>query len=84
MELLPWDCRGILHAETVADEDLILLDRAAALTLADNCAFAEMRPLYETEKRLCVSSFIDSYRDGQPQKVDIQAKEIFQVSPATT
>lgn len=49
IELLPWDFWGMMQtpvAESTA-EQLALVDQAAALTLAGNEAFAEVRSIYE-------------------------------------
>ena len=54
IELLPWDGWGLMAGpeQSVPAEDVALLDRIAALTLADNAAFDEIRSLYATEPRL--------------------------------
>jgi len=73
MELLPWDCWGLIEGEdkNLSADDMALLDRVAALTLADNSAFAEMRPLYESDERLRVPSVVKSYAAAGAQIVDI-------------
>ncbi len=73
MELLPWDCWGLIEGEdkNLSADDMALLDRVAALTLADNSAFAEMRTLYENDSRLCVPSVIKSYLGSGVQIVDL-------------
>jgi hypothetical protein len=73
MELLPWDCWGLIEGEdkNLSADDMALLDRVAALTLADNSAFAEMRTLYENDARLCVPSVIKSYPGSGVQTVEI-------------
>jgi len=73
MELLPWDCWGLIEGEdkNLSADDMALLDRVAALTLADNSAFAEMRPLYESDERLRVPSVVKSYAAAGAQMVDI-------------
>jgi hypothetical protein len=50
---------------------MAVLDRVAALTLADNRAFAEMRALYESDGRLRVPSVVKSYAAAGAQTVDI-------------
>ena len=73
MELLPWDGWGLIERgdKDLSADDMALLDRVAALTLADNSAFAEMRALYENDARLCVPSVIKSYPGGNVQMVDL-------------
>jgi hypothetical protein len=73
MELLPWDCWGLIDAEDkdLSADDLALLDCAAALTLGDNGAFVEMRTLYENDARLCVPSVIKSYPGSGVQTIDL-------------
>ncbi|MGD1993303.1 MAG: transglutaminase-like domain-containing protein [Anaerolineae bacterium] len=77
MELLCWDCWGLGHAdpdEAPSTEDMVLLDRVAALTQADNEAFTELRALYENTGALRVPPVIISYVDGQPHQVDLNLK----------
>jgi len=49
IELLPWDVAGLaLTTKTeLSPEEMALLDRAAALTLAGNDSFDELRSIYE-------------------------------------
>ncbi|MGC2442438.1 transglutaminase domain-containing protein [Candidatus Binatus sp.] len=56
MEMLPWDVWGAMDMNDAAltDEKKALLDRVAALTLAGDDAFAEMRAAYESDDRLRV------------------------------
>ncbi len=54
MEALPWDAWGLQFtpvAECTAGQ-MDLLDRVAALTLAGNVAFGEMRAIYEMNEDL--------------------------------
>ncbi|MDP9375532.1 MAG: transglutaminase-like domain-containing protein [Chloroflexota bacterium] len=53
-ELLPWDRWGLIETpyDDLSGEELALLDRVAALTLAGDEAFAEVRALYERDARL--------------------------------
>jgi hypothetical protein len=73
MELLPWDCWGLIEGEdkNLSADDMALLDHVAALTLADNSAFVEMRTLYESDERLRVPSVVKSYAAAGAQTVDI-------------
>jgi hypothetical protein len=54
IEILPWDCWGLIEKEEqdVTDDDRLLLDRIARLTQASDEVFAEIRSLYEREDRL--------------------------------
>ena len=64
MELLCWDGWGLADRDAgdeVRAEDLVLLDRAAVLTLAGDSVFSEMRDLYEKDARLRVPEVIHSY-----------------------
>jgi hypothetical protein len=74
VELLPWDCWGLGDVDDkhqASAEDAAVLDRAAAMTLADNSAFAEMRAMYENDERLRVPPVIKSYTDAGPQTVKV-------------
>ena len=66
MELLPWDCWGLIDRpdESVSEDELAFLDQVAALTLADNDRFEEVRALYDTDERLRVPPVIQSYPQG--------------------
>ena len=76
MELLPWDSWGLCDCEPDAD-DLALLDRVAALTLAGNEAFDDVRALYEAEPdRLRVPDEIRSYTSDSPTLADLRADEL--------
>ena len=54
IELLPWDGWGLMAGpdQTVSAEDLELLDRMAALTLAGDSVFDDIRSLYAADPRL--------------------------------
>jgi hypothetical protein len=54
---------------------LVLLDRVAALTLADNDAFQEVRSVYEGSAGLRVPRFIESYFSLGVQTVDITRED---------
>ncbi|HVN84486.1 MAG TPA: transglutaminase-like domain-containing protein [Candidatus Binatia bacterium] len=63
IELLPWDAWGLM-SKVDADqsaEDLVQLDRVAALTLADDDQFAAVRAVYEGDDRWRVPKVIRSY-----------------------
>jgi hypothetical protein len=61
MEMLPWDVWGIMSLNDggLTEDKKTLLDRVAALTLADDSkSFAELRLLYESEERLRVPKLV--------------------------
>jgi hypothetical protein len=56
MEMLPWDVWGLMAMgdDSLTDEKKTLLDYLAALTLAGDNKFAEIRAIYESDDRLRV------------------------------
>ncbi len=54
IEILPWDGWGLMAGpeDGVSTTDLTLLDRMAALTLAGDSAFDDIRSLYAADPRL--------------------------------
>ncbi len=74
VELLPWDCWGIIEKEDLADPaDLIFLDRLADLTCADVPAFETVRDLYRTDARLSAGQEIYSYTASGMETIAIPA-----------
>jgi transglutaminase-like putative cysteine protease len=73
VELLPWDGWGLgdKDEQALISEDLALLDRAAALTLAANESFTKMRSFYKAEESLRVPPVIRSYSETGMQLVDL-------------
>lgn len=73
MELLPWDCWGLILAEygTMAQEDLSLLDRLSELTQADVPDFDSVRQIYESDPRLCAGGTILSFVNGSMVQVEL-------------
>jgi hypothetical protein len=73
VELLPWDCWGLVEGEdkSLSEDDMALLDRVAALTLAGNEAFSAVRALYEGEARLRVPPVIRSWPTAVVQEIRI-------------
>lgn len=66
MELLPWDCWGVILTETLDDPaDLAALDQAAAMTAGDVPDAEAVHQLYHADPRFRVSSAILSYVDGE-------------------
>jgi hypothetical protein len=60
MELLPWDVWGLMQMDDTGllEQKGALLDRIAALTLAGDEAFPEVREVYESDDRLRVPSVV--------------------------
>jgi len=75
MELLPWDCWGLIEENdnNLSDDDFKLLDKVALLTLSDESSFSEILSIYKTNKGLDVPAVISSYIivEDRFQKVDI-------------
>lgn len=71
MEMLPWDVWGAMDMNDAAltDEKKALLDRVAALTLAGDDAFAEMRAAYESDDRLRVPPVVFNALRNAQEKV---------------
>ena len=68
MEMLPWDVWGAMDMNDAAltDEKKKLLDHVAALTLAGDAAFAEVREIYESDNRLRVPPVVfNALRNAQ-------------------
>jgi hypothetical protein len=74
VELLPWDCWGMILMEYAAlpPDDLSMLDRLAGLTFEDVPDFALVRQLYESDPRLRVGDSIQSYVDGNMELIQLQ------------
>ena len=58
MEVLPWDCTEIMGGPEAENnqQDYLLLDQIAGLTVKGDSAFAEIRILYESNERLRMPS----------------------------
>lgn len=74
VELLPWDCWGLILKYEMDDNqleaaDLALLDQLAELTGGDVPDFERVRSLYESDPRLRVEAEIQSYIDGNMQSI---------------
>jgi hypothetical protein len=62
IELLPWDCWGIIEKEQLDDPaDLAFLDNLAELTAGDVPDMETVQKLYETDPRLTMNGIIHSY-----------------------
>ncbi len=72
VELMPWDCWGVILSETLDNPaDLAALDQAAALTAGDVPDLAAVRQLYQDDARFRVEDTILSFVDGQMQAVNL-------------
>jgi hypothetical protein len=72
MELLPWDVWGLMQmsdAGLLEGEKGALLDRVAALTLAGDGAFAEIRAIYQDD-RLRVPRVVFNALRNAPETVE--------------
>ena len=71
MEMLPWDVWGAMDMNDAAltDEKKALLDRIAALTLAGDDKFADVREIYESDARLRVPPVVFNALRNAPEKV---------------
>jgi hypothetical protein len=72
MELLPWDCWGVILNESLNDPaDLTLLDEIAALTAGDVPDFETVRSRYQSDPRLHVDGTLLSYVNGDMVQVNV-------------
>lgn len=72
MELLPWDCWGVILNESLDDPaDLAVLDEAASCTTSDNPDFEAIRTRYESDPRFRVNGTLLSYVMGNMVEVYI-------------
>jgi len=71
MELLPWDVWGLMEMNDagLSDEKKALLDRVAALTLAGDNAFSEIRAIYESDGRLRVPPVVFNALRNVPETI---------------
>ena len=72
MELLPWDCWGVILAESLDDpDDLAALDEAASFSAEDVPDFDGLRARYESDPRLFVDGSLLSYVNGNMEHVQV-------------
>jgi hypothetical protein len=72
VELLPWDCWGIIEKPEENDPaDLTFLDHLAGLTSGDVPNMEAIRSLYESDPRLCVNGTIHSYINNNMETIEI-------------
>ncbi len=70
MELLPWDCWGVILKESLDDpDDLAALDEAASLSAGDVPDFDALRSRYESDPRFHVQGKLLSYVMGSMLEV---------------
>ena len=69
--MLPWDVWGAMDMNDAAitDEKKAMLDRVAALTIAGDDAFAEVRAIYESDERLRVPPVVFNALRNAPENV---------------
>jgi hypothetical protein len=70
VEILPWDGWGLIakDEQELAEDNLALLDRVAAVTAVDDPPFDEVRAIYEGDARLRVPPEYAS----DPQRFDLR------------
>ena len=72
MELLPWDCWGVILSEALDNpDDLAMLDEVVALTAGDVPEFEAVRTRYESAPRLYVNGSLLSYVNGEMVEISL-------------
>lgn len=72
MELLPWDCWGVILAERLDDEnDLALLDEVASLSAETVPDFDKLRSRYESDPDLRVGTKLLSYVNNTMTEIQL-------------
>jgi hypothetical protein len=73
MEMLPWDVWGMMPApeEELSNENVALIDRIAAVTLAGNDAFSEARETYGSDERVRVPLTVFNALRNTPESIRI-------------
>jgi hypothetical protein len=67
VELLPWDCWGLIERESLGEgRDLVLLDQLAQLTRGDVPEARTVRSIDASDARLKVRAVIPSLIEGVP------------------
>jgi Transglutaminase-like superfamily len=69
MEMLPWDVWGMMDMNDAAltEEKRAIVDRVAALTIAGDEKFTEVREIYETDERLRVPPVVFNALRNAPE-----------------
>ena len=73
VEMLPWDVWGMMTMDdaAISAEQKQFVDRIAALTLAGDEAFSEVRRIYESDERLRVPSTVFNVMRQAPEPVSV-------------
>ena len=72
MELLPWDCWGVILLESLDNpDDLAMLDEVASLSAEDVPDFDALRSRYESDSRLHVNGSLLSYVNGNLVEISV-------------
>jgi hypothetical protein len=73
VEMLPWDVWGLMTMDDagLTDQNKALLDRIAALSLAGDDAFDEIRAIYESEDRLRVPPTVFNALRNAPEPITV-------------
>lgn len=72
MELLPWDCWGVILSESLDNpNDLTMLDAIASLSADDIPDFETLRVCYESDARLFMNGELLSYVNGEMLHLNI-------------
>jgi hypothetical protein len=72
MELMPWDCWGVILSESLDNpNDLTMLDAIASLSAADVPDFETLRVCYESDPRLFMNGELLSYVKGEMLHLNI-------------
>jgi hypothetical protein len=75
VELLPWDCWGIIEApEPNSPTDLAFLDQLAGLTCADVPDFEAVRHQYESDPRIRMDGTLHSYVNNGMETIKISSE----------
>lgn len=71
--MLPWDVWGLMEMkdEALTDEKKAILDRVAALTLAGDEAFSQLRQIYESDDRLRVPPVVFNVDRNATEAINI-------------
>ena len=71
MEMLPWDVWGLMEMGDagLTDEKKALLDQVAALTLAGDAAFSQLRAIYQSDDRLRVPPVVFNAMRNAPEPI---------------
>jgi hypothetical protein len=73
-ELLPWDCWALSTGDDgdLTEDDFLLLDQAAQLSLPETFSFLELRSIYQTNIGFIVPPIISSFTGGKFIEVDLK------------